>query len=396
MHSDPLFSQKFKKKKIITVKSGKTHSDFLTWLPHRVNEIKLSSRMSSAEGEYTESDLRGLISSFREGLQLYLTTLSSKTEITKIKSSKVEEPTKELVKISQLLFAHGTKLGIVFKPKVSINAAYKQMKETSSVFLLLISLIGQIKPEEYSTIFQVEVIESIKKVILSFVGFLNEVEGLDFNEEPDSNDTRTEGRLVSVGIIWDNCKTFEKLINEGKLGLLNRRLKDSINLIEDGISEFSEWIEDPTVVDDEDPFGLENEFSDEEKFGNDDDDNDDDKNKEVPEIDPQTLIFAETWVNKVKLVKLLVSSLSKSLPSDNSQISGEEVDDFNKQQNGIVEQIDDLLSTFFMNGSLFELKMMAKNIEKQCSEIIEFVKKINKGDEKKTKWLTIWHDRFSQ
>lgn len=348
---------------------------------------KFYSKMSSKEENYTESDLRGLISSFREGLELYQTTLSSADAISKVKSSNVEEPDQELLKISKLLFAHATKLGIVFKPQVSTNAAYKQMKETSAVFLLLISLIGQIKPDVYSEIFYIEVIETIKKIISSHILFLNEVEELDFNKPAgEDDDTKTtEGRLVSVGMIWDNCKALDELVKGGKLGLLNKKLKESIGLIDDAISEFSEWVEDPTVVDDEDPFGLDSDFSDDEK-----------EEKETPEIDPQTLEFAQKWLSKVKLVKLLISSLSKSLPSNNSQISGKETDEVNSQQNGIIEQVDELLSTFFMNGSLFELKALSRTIEKQCLDIIEFVKGLNKQDEKKTQWLTIWSDKFIQ
>lgn len=342
--------------------------------------------VATAGDDYSEQDLKGLIVSFREGLQLYQTTLSSPSAISKIKSSNVDIPEQEIIKISKLLFAHATKLGIVFKPKVSTNAAYKQLKETSSVFLPLISLIGQLKPEVYSSIFQSQVVENIKKIISSHILFLNEVEMMDFSKEFDKNDTKTEGRLVSVGMIWDNCKALEDLMKGGKLGLLNKKLNLSIGLIDDAITEFAEWVEDPTVVDDEDPFGLEGEFSDDEEK----------EEKDVPEIDSQTLEFAQKWNGKVKLVKLLLSSLFKSLPSDNSQINGEETDEFNRQQNGLIEQVDELLSTFFTNGSLFELKLISRKIEKQCFDIIEFVKSLNKGDEKKTKWLNVWGDKFIQ
>lgn len=347
--------------------------------------------MATAEESYSESDVRGFISSFREGLQLYLTTLGSKSALSKLKSSNVEDPPQEVIKISKLLFAHATKLGIVFKPKVSTNAAYNQLKETSSVFLLLMSLIGQFNAETYSLLFQTELVEGIKKLISSYILFLNEAEGIDFNKELDGDEKtedKTEGRLVSVGMIWDNCKELESLVNGGKLALLNKRLKQSIGLIEDAIEEFSEWLEDPTVVDDEDPFGIESDFSGSEEEGED--------NDEKPEIDPVTLELAETWSNKVKLIKLLISSLTKSLPNDDKKINGEEADDFNKQQNGLIEQVDDLFSTFFMNGSLYELKQITKNIEKQCLTIIDFVKQLSEGDEKKTRWLTAWQDKFIQ
>lgn len=353
------------------------------------NTTKSEIKMATTEEDYSESDVRGFISSFREGLQLYLTTLNSKSALPKLKSSNVENPPQELIKISKLLFAHATKLGIVFKPKVSTNAAYKQLKETSSVFLLLISLIGQFTPEKYSLLFQTQLVESIKKLISSYILFLNEVEDIDFNkeiEESEKSDVKSEGRLVSVGMIWDNCKELENLVNGGKLALLNKRLKQSIGLIEDAIEEFGEWLEDPTIVDDEDPFGIESDFS----------GDDEDKDEEKPEIDPQALELAEIWNNKVKLIKLLISSLNKSLPNDDKKITGPEADDFNKQQNGLVEQIDDLFSTFFMNGSLYELKQITKNLEKQCLAIIEFVKKLSEGDEKKTRWLTAWQDKFIQ
>ncbi|CCH43420.1 Cyclin-D1-binding protein 1 [Wickerhamomyces ciferrii] len=348
--------------------------------------------MSTSEVIYNEEDLRKLITSFRESLELYLKALSSKESIDKIESSNVEDPSKEIIKISDLLFAHATKLGIVFKPKVSFNAAYKQLSETSSLFLFLLSLIPQIDPNKYSLIFTNELIDQIKKIISSQINFLNEVDVLDFNtplEETEFGE-KTEGRLLSVGVIWDNCKALKSLIQGGKLKLLENRLKGSIGLVDDAIEEFTEWLENPSIIDDEDPFGLGDDFTDEE-------DEDEETNKEVlKDIDPQIIEFGEVWNTKIKMIRLLISSLNKSLPSNDELITGKEADEFNKQQNGLIEQIDDLFSTIYINGSLFEIKKIGKNIEKQCLEIIKFVENLNKNDEKKTKWLNIWKEKFLQ
>ncbi|CDR47987.1 CYFA0S41e00122g1_1 [Cyberlindnera fabianii] len=338
--------------------------------------------------EHTEEDLRALIQSFKEGLTLYSSTLTS-TPLSQLKTQTITDADQELIKVSKILSAHATKIGIAFRPPVSINASYEQIKETSQKMLLIVGATSQFENEvEWSLLFQKEVISTVQDVISSYIAFLDELEALDFKEKKETAEQKegVDGRLVSVGKVWDSCKTLQALMEKGKLGLLKDNIKMNMQIIDDALDEFTEWIENPEVMNDFDPFGLGD--------ANDDDKADSEEEEEKStEIDSKTLELAKVWTDKIKMLKLLMSSLSKSLPAS-KDAKGSDVDEFNKEQDQLVAQVDDLVAAFFMNSGMPEIKTQITGIQKKSELLITLVRKLNKDDDKKTKWLDLWQEKF--
>lgn len=334
---------------------------------------------------HTETELRSLMASFSEVLQVSKDSIFSDQSTSN--DFKVQDLKDETLKLVKLIYAHTTKIGIAFRPPVSIDAAYSQLKDISKYFVLLISIVSLYEHDRnFSKFFVSEVKAQIVKLITVYINFLRELNGLNFSEKQNIQAECVDGRLVNIGITWDICDALQRLINGGNLELLKKNIKESIALVEDVHKEFGEWIESPEKVDDSDPFGFND--KDEEEDEEEDDEEDDET------LDPEALLLAKRWLGKVKLIKLLLGSLSKSLPSDESGINGKDLDVFNQEQYKLIEHVDDLVAGFFVWSSLYELESTSKKISKQSEHLIELVNELNKGDENKVKWLKIWLERF--
>lgn len=316
----------------------------------------------------TETELRELIKSFKTGLELYTTSLTQDL----LCSQTLDSPSDELVKLAQLLTAHATKVGIAFRPPVSIDAGYEQLVEASQKMLLVVSIVSQFDAERWSVLYQKEVISRVKVVIGAYIGLMDELESLDFKDKTQE----TEGRLISVGKVWESCKSVEELVKLGSVGLLKDQLKLSIGIVQDAHEELLEWIKEP-FVEAEIVFGKD-EF---------------DEDREDEEVSPYTKQFADKWNNKVKMLKLLLNSLSKSLPES---IDGVKIDEFNHEQKTLGASIDDLVCDIFLNLEKEALDENAVKLTKQSELLIKLVRSLNKDDDKKTQWLDLWLHKFVQ
>lgn len=162
----------------------------------------------------------------------------------------------------------------------------------------------------------------------------------------------------------------------GNIGLLSKQIKLSIGIVEDASSELSEWLLDPYVETDI--------LIGQDKEGEDDDDDD--------EVSHDTLEFANQWITKVKMLKLLLSSLAKSLPT--KVADGSLLDQFNKEQKSLSANVDDLVCDIFLNQDKEQLDQNAQRVQDQSKLLIKLVRDLNKGDDKKTMWLDLWLEKF--
>ncbi|ODV93208.1 hypothetical protein PACTADRAFT_77571 [Pachysolen tannophilus NRRL Y-2460] len=349
-------------------------------------------------GFKTEEELRSLLSSFKEGLEHWKLLFSDPEQTTQVKSSAVKEPIIELVKLNKLIHAHTTKLGIVFKPPIKeITAAYKTVKENSETFVLLISLLCQLNNEErkYSKIYLNEIISIVKQLLISEEELIIELESISSNLKGGKDyENEVDERLVSVGKIWERCDQLVKICELGKVNYLKLKIKDSISIISDALEEFDEWIENPNEFDGDDPFGLDDTNSDAE-------DNQEPPSSEENEVDKEhdeeywkeTLDFAKKYSQKIKMIKLLLSSFLKSIPA---VINGLEVDLLNSKQQKFSELVDDLVCYMMVDNDVNQSEKLLNILKKECDAVIKLVIDLNKNDEKKEKWLLTWQNKFRE
>ncbi|CUM66706.1 uncharacterized protein PRCAT00004384001 [Priceomyces carsonii] len=347
----------------------------------------------------TKEELRKLIDSYKDSLEFWKKSLYSEGEDTVVKAAEVAEPLQEMSKLAALIKAHTTKVGIIFKPeslKSLTNAAFDVLKSLSDTEYLIISVLAQLKPVILSQIFYDEICDTNKLILQSSYSFAIELldifDGLnDNNESDEENKNGIDKRLVSVGQIWGHCDELVKLLKGGNLGLLSSKIKQSILLIEDGFDEFEEWANDPQDIDDGDPFGFSDDESLEEDQGSSlslDSPGDSSESKK------ELIEFSKKWVQKIKLVKLLLSSLVKSLPS---VPKGEVVDKIYLDQKKLVSYIDKLIVDLMLNQTVdVEARDIERNINRICTKLLKSIKEINKSNETKIRWCSAWESKFNE
>lgn len=307
-----------------------------------------------------------------------------------LEASKVEEPQQELIKISTLIHSHVTKIGIVFKPVIketTYNACSEEITTLVKTTSLLASLIRQFQKNEdkYSKLFVFELMQQFKMIIQCINALFTElVQVLDLSEEKESGE-----RLVDVGRIWECCDSFKSLSSNGSSGVLNSKLRESNKLVVDGLEELEEWIENPHMDDGEDSFDF---SDDEDKPPKEESNGEESDNKEV---DLNLIEFAKGWSMKVKLIKLLMSTLNKSIPKPTiSSKFATTIDSLNEKRLKLSEYIDELIGSIIWDSDLDSARDASKELTKCVSSVIQLVSKLNNDDEKKTKWLLTWKAKF--
>lgn len=336
---------------------------------------------------HTSNDLLKLLESFSEALKYWRTSLAT-SEVTQAQTARLEKPLEELEKLAKLIKAHVTKVGIVFKPENLrlVDAAYKTVEQLSETVVLSVTVVAQLNPAEISDIYHAEILGLVKSLLSTTDTFAEELSLLveeqesTSTEDSDSN-SKIDQRLVSVGQLWEHCDEIVDLIKTGKLGLLNRRIKQSILLIDDGLDEFAEWAQDPEGFEMEDPFGLS--------------DSEDETIDNAPKADnnEELITFASTWLEKFKLIKLLFSSLLRSLPS---VTSGSTINSIYNTQKDIVALIDKLIVDLMLENYIGdECKQYALDITSNCLKLVRVVKAANKGSDTKIKWCDAWENKFT-
>lgn len=275
----------------------------------------------------TQNDLKNLLQSFKQATEFWIQSININKfdEINGFTTTTIDNPQQELIKLIKLIKAHTTKVGIIFKPTNLFkdpNVAYNTLEELSETLVLTISIINQLENEQQeeeeaeankeqkkiskiSKIFYDEIIDQIKLLFSSIIELNqeliiiinNENEKDKTNEDGEDNDDDDDaGRLISVGKIWSNCDSLDQLLNEGDLGLLTTKIKQSISLLDDGFEEFVTWANNPEEIED-DPFGFSDDEEEEEEEEQ-DDDNDNDSLHSI--IDTKELSeFANKWVKKL-------------------------------------------------------------------------------------------------
>lgn len=351
------------------------------------------------------SDLKKLIQSFKEALQYWLVCLeSSNTSLSEIKAAEVTNPLEELDKLAKLIRAHTTKVGIVFKPETlmkSTDAAFNTLQKLSESLVLMISIISQLKSKIISDMFYKEILNSVRLLIESNSHFVDELSTMELNNSEGSktqapashSENEIDGRLVSVGKIWSNCDALSKLVKDGELGVLSKKIKQSIILIEDGLDEFEEWAENPDDFDmDDDPFGFSDDESEEEEVPPTNETSDKvNGNKEGKE---NLIEFSQLWLSKIKLIKLLLTSVTRSLPS---VTSGDIINNIYDVQRLLVNKIDTLVVDLMMSKEVDEESVLnSEDITKMCYKLIKIVKDVNKSNENKIKWCVAWDSKFKE
>lgn len=363
--------------------------------------------------EKTPADLSNHITAVQETLQqlqinFQNSITSSNENLINLESTKIAKPLDEIPKLTNLISAHATKLGLVFKPPIensTLKACWTEIDNIVRYSLLLISLLTQLNSsvEIYSKVFINELSSDSLNVLDTVIILIQELNKLLPNEEEneESNEGNNEGnkksdpRLIGVGMVWESCEKLLKTSKSGSSGVLRNKLKSTNKIIIDALDELNEWLENPIVgggfdYDDDDIFGLNDDGDDNDSGNEDNDDGDDIAGDEI-------ISAGKEYSKKIQLVKLLISLLDKSIPSSEYTVKfSKSLDILHEKILKLNEYVDDIIACIIYDSDLNGVEKAAKLLTKEINQIVELVRKINNNNEKRVQWLNSWKIKYEE
>lgn len=336
--------------------------------------------------------------------------LQTQRQFSTIQAANVLNPLSEVPKLSSLLTAHATKLGLVFKPPIK-ETTYKtcltEIDSFAKYVVYLDSLLRQIQLQKstLSCLFAdmicshgLAVIEVSRVLVSELQKLITEEEKEEVNEEVDENNV--DQRLISVGIVWQACEDLTKTCKNGSSGVLRVKLKESNKLVVDALDELKEWLENPVVggsfdIENGDIFGLND---DKVPSGLKEEDDDEEEEGEDEELaDEEVINFGQKWSTKIQLIKLLISLLDKSIPTSKYNVKfSKSLDLLHEKTYKVNEHIDDIVASLVYDNDIENAQTASKSLDKEITEIVDLVRKLNNNDVKRCKWLDSWKLKYKE
>lgn len=329
----------------------------------------------------SKADLAKFFATFTEALG-YWGKLAP--EFADISPANVDKPLDELVKLSKLIKAHTTKVGIVYNPdnlkSDDFNAQYTTSEQLMQTASMLVTVLAQLAlSNTVLKFFANDTIYLASQLFLALQILINECRSIV--------DDRTSGevqlRLVSVGKVWKICDELVTLVLGGELVLLSTKISQSLLMIDDGFEDFKEWAEDPQSVEFDDMF---------DDFGS--DESDEEEAAPVPIMDAakqdEMRVYAKRWAKKLELVRLLISSFKKLVPKATKAIT---INEIYQIQHHLVGAIDKFISDLMLEGLIDdELTKYTDSVSEDCHQLVKIAISIH--NEKKAKWYTTWKVKY--
>lgn len=315
-----------------------------------------------------------------------------KNSESKTLQSHVQSPVEEIPKLANLIKAHATKLGLVYKPPIqetTINACRTETDIFCKNVVLLSSVINQLRAEveKYSLVFVNELSYDFNSIVEAAVILLGELNKLIDLENDDGAQ-----RLVGVGLVWESTDTILNTVKGGNSGVLRNKLKSSNKVIIDALEELQDWLENPIEGGDEnydmdELLGVEKvptELNDEKSINSDN------------EMAPEDVVQCATkWERKISLLKLLVGLLNKSIPDSKYNIKfSKSLDAIDNNIKNLSEYVDDVIASLVYDSDVNSAEAAGASLNNGVKGLVDIVKRIN--DEKKIKWVDSWAVKYKE
>lgn len=306
-----------------------------------------------------------IVQAFAEALDFWLLHIQDLPA--HVAPAKVENPLAELVKLAKLIKAHTTKVGIVYEPaklEHAGEAAHNAVSDLSKLFVLFISALALLKA--ISKLFHNEISKKSAELVSAASAL---AQGLQ------------DQRLVLVGKVWSVCDELVSLVEGGSNRCLEQKTKMHLLLIEDGLDEFAEFLENPDGFD----------FDSDSEFGSADSADSDSEGVLEAEADTIKKVGSE-WLRKLKLVRLLFLSISKSLPKITAP---QDIDDIYAQQVVVFKKVDNLVVDL-MSKDVENAEEHGLAVDKAAKAIVKILEKANTNSESKVRWCAAWLAKYNE
>ena len=218
---------------------------------------------------------------FQESIRLYENIIyksgsERKNNTGESPSSNIPPPkssVQAIVDVALLSKAHTTKVGIAFKPPISVAAASKTLADSSALIPALVGAFVSIYDDrERANKVGILLLREVKDQVLDFLsahkGLCVELKALSSAsaEKGNSTDEVSGSRLVSVGKVWETCDTLAAITKLRSAKILAAKVDQFAEMVQDAIYDLDEFIENGNQDSNSDDFILD--------FGSEDEDDD--------------------------------------------------------------------------------------------------------------------------
>lgn len=290
-----------------------------------------------------------------------------------VENERVDTPLNAIGDIGSLWHAHTTKIAITFKPPVAIKAACQCIDDCSSLVAPLAAAYMGMNDEKDGVLVRQETRSRVYDLLSVQLQFIKELKSV-----PKEQDTEKAGSsnatLVSVGEVWEMCNKLKELPKLSLAKLVQYKLSEYSKMIQDGLQDLKDWLEDPDSAD----------FD----FGDESDDEGNDTTNETTNED--TIKLATRWTDKLVKLDFLYRSIGKRrcalLSNDSLNTIYSEVDDLS----GL---IDDLVCSFLEKVGHSEIEQLAEIVDSKVRSIVDLVI-LKDQDDQFVKWIDLFNKNF--
>ncbi|QLL35023.1 hypothetical protein HG536_0H03990 [Torulaspora globosa] len=331
-----------------------------------------------------------LVASIRDQFVLPYRDAAALKEIKSSTSFKDSDPLTEIGKLSQIIKAHSTKIGIICQPSKFFGnypAVFKEFQSFANALFYLLSVLPLIHDGDMWAMYLVQKLDSTVINLLNGVSQL--CDGIDKMINEGKGDD--EDRLACIGILWTACESLEEIAKKGNFQLLADNIRNSCGLVDDVLQDVDSWLQDPHFGAD---LLIDDDFSDNE-------DRESDKEGSDDEVALEKMAeFLKLWQTRLKMIKLLLSSFAKSMATNvyNAKNTKASIlDKLNALQSLIVEQLDELFSDIFLSDASFSEDDFASSVSSlndSLRHMVKVITKLNTSDAKKLKWIQVWETKY--
>lgn len=339
-----------------------------------------------------QEKVRELVGSIRDQFVVPYRDAGALKAIKSSTSFKDSDPLTEIGKLSQIIKAHSTKIGIICEPSKFFSnypAVFKELQGFANAVFYLLSVLPLVHDQSKDIWAQY----LVQKLDSTVINLLNGVSSLcdEIDKMINEGKSDDQDRLKCIGVLWAACESLEEIAKKGNFQLLADNIRNSCGLVDDVLQDVDSWLEDPHFSDD---LLIDDDFSDGE---------DKESDKEGPDDEvalKKMEDFLKLWQTKLKMIKLLLSSFAKSMTTNvynakNTKAST--LDKLNALQSLIVEQLDELFSDVFISDASFsedDFNSSVTSLNDSLRQMVKVITKLNTSDAKKLKWIQVWETKY--
>lgn len=291
-----------------------------------------------------------------------------------VEHGRVETPLNAIGDIGSLWHAHTTKIAITFKPPVAITAACQCIDDCSGLVAPLAAAYMGMTDEADGVLVRQETRSRIYDLLAVQMQFIRELRTVP-KDQDSAKAGSANSTLVSVGEVWEMCNRLKELPKLSLAGLVQTRLSEYSKMVQDGLQDLKDWLEDPDAAD------LD--------FGDEDSDNENETTNETT-TNEDTIRLGERWTDKLVKLDFLYRSISKRRCA---LLSTDALNSIYTQIDELSGLVDDLVCAFLEKSDHSDIQQLADTVDSKVKSIVDLATLKNQDDQF-VKWIDLFNKNF--